>query len=299
MKDLNSLEKKKIFVKYVPHGINGDTFKPDSVPTEFKKRILGDKQYEFVLFWMNRNIKRKQPSDVIWAYKKFVDKLPEEKRSSVCLLMHTAPVDSNGTDLHEVKKAICPKYDVVFSDSRLEQRELVHLYNLSDVTINIAGNEGFGLTTAESLMCGTPIIVNVTGGLQDQCGFTDKDGDEISDKQYIEIGTLHDADMWEEVLNHGSWVTPVWPKVHSMIGSVPTPYIIDDKVDIKEVARAIKSWYDMSTEERTNRGRQGRDWMLRDKGLNTKHMCNMLSEGIDSVIENWKPRTRHELLKIR
>ena len=42
---------------------------------------------------------------------------------------------------------------------------------MADVTINMASNEGFGLGTCESLMCGTPIIVNVTGGLQDQCGF--------------------------------------------------------------------------------------------------------------------------------
>ena len=38
------------------------------------------------------------------------------------------------------------------------------LYNIADVTINIASNEGFGLATCESLMSGTPIIVNVTGG---------------------------------------------------------------------------------------------------------------------------------------
>ena len=37
--------------------------------------------------------------------------------------------------------------------------------------MNMASNEGFGLGTCESLMAGTPIIVNVTGGLQDQCGF--------------------------------------------------------------------------------------------------------------------------------
>ena len=55
---------------------------------EFQKKVLGDKDYKFVLFWMNRNIRRKQPSDVIWAYKKFVDGLPEKDRKDCCLLMH-------------------------------------------------------------------------------------------------------------------------------------------------------------------------------------------------------------------
>ena len=34
--------------------------------------------------------------------------------------------------------------------------------NINDVTINMGPNEGFGLGTCESLMNGTPIIVNVT-----------------------------------------------------------------------------------------------------------------------------------------
>ena len=83
-------------------------------------------------------------------------------------------IDQNGTDLIKVKEAICPDYDVRFSTARIDDEQLNYIYNLSDCTINIAGNEGFGLTTAESVMAETPIIVNVTGGLQDQCGFRKK-----------------------------------------------------------------------------------------------------------------------------
>ena len=54
-------------VDYVPHGINSNIYKPTEVPQDFRKQLLGDKDYKFVLFWMNRNIKRKQPSDVIWG----------------------------------------------------------------------------------------------------------------------------------------------------------------------------------------------------------------------------------------
>ena len=65
---------------------------------------------------------------------------------------HRNQVDQNGTDLIKVKEAICPDYDVRFSQARIDATQLNYLYNLSDVTINIAGNEGFGLTTAESVM---------------------------------------------------------------------------------------------------------------------------------------------------
>jgi hypothetical protein len=107
-----------------------------------------------------------------------------------------------------------------------------------DCTINIANNEGFGLATAESVMAGTPIIVNVTGGLQDQCGFK-KDGKLLTADDYIEIGSLHKWREWEGKVEFLEWAIPVWSRAQSLAGSVPTPYIWDDRVDIVDVAEAI------------------------------------------------------------
>lgn len=284
-------------VDYVPHGINSDVFKPVEVPPKFRESVFGKKQYKFVLFWMNRNIKRKQPSDVIWAYSKFVDGLPEEDRDSVCLLMHTTPIDDNGTNLYEVKNKLCPNYNILFSTNILNQAELNFLYNISDVTINIAGNEGFGLTTAESIMAGKPIITNVTGGLQDQCGIT-RDGIEFTSDDYIEIGSLHTWREWEDKIDNGDWVKIVWPRAQTIIGSVRTPYIIDDKVDTYEVADAIRYWYDKTPKERKRCGTSGREWMLRKDGLNSKHMCKTMSDGINTTIKNWKPKKDYTLYKI-
>ena len=75
------------------------------VPEEFKKQVLGDKDYKFVLFWMNRNIK--QPSDVIWKYSNNLEKDCKKDRDDVCLIMHTnLPVDNNGTDLFSSSKRL-------------------------------------------------------------------------------------------------------------------------------------------------------------------------------------------------
>lgn len=284
-------------ISYVPHGINPDVFKPTDVPEDFKQNAFSGKDYEFVLFWMNRNIKRKQPSDVIWAYKMFVDGLPEEKRDKVCLLMHTAAIDENGTDLIAVKQKLCPDYNVFFSTTRVDQKHLNYIYNLADVTINIAGNEGFGLTTAESLMAGTPTIINVTGGLQDQAGFK-VGGKELTADDYIEIGSLHDWRKWEKKAVPGNWCKPVWPKVQTMVGSVPTPYIIDDKVDVVEVAKAIREWYDTPKAQREKFAKQGREWMLGSGGLDSKNMCKTLSDGMEKAWSEWKPKERLQLFKI-
>jgi glycosyltransferase involved in cell wall biosynthesis len=285
-------------VSYVPHGINSNTYKPVEVPEDFRKNVLGDKDYKFVLFWMNRNIRRKQPSDVIWAFKMFVDGLPEEDKDKVCLVMHTAAVDQNGTDLIAVAEKVAPGCDIKFSTDRINQEQLNYLHNLSDCTINIAGNEGFGLVTAESVMAGTPIIVNVTGGLQDKCGFK-IDGKYLTADDYIEFGSLHDWRKWEDKVTHGEWVKPVFSRAQTMVGSVPTPYIIDDKVDVYEVADAIRYWYDIPREERKKRALVGREEFLGEMGLNHTNMCQTLVEGIETTFKNWKPKQKFNVYKIR
>ena len=287
-------------VDYVPHGINSNTYKPTEVPSDFRKQVTGGKDYKFVLFWMNRNIKRKQPSDVIWAFKKFVDGLPEEDKNEVCLIMHTAPKDKNGTDLFAVADKIAPGLDIKFSTERINQKELNYIYNIADCTINIAGNEGFGLTTAESVMAGTPTIINVTGGLKDQCGLKKKsDGKYFTAEDYKEIGSLHNYRDWEDKVTHGEWVKPVWPRVQTMVGSIPTPYIIDDKVDVYDVADAIKYWYDKTPKERTKAGLKGRKEFLGEMGLNAKNQNKQMADGILKTIKNFKPKKKFNVYKLR
>lgn len=275
-------------VKYVPHGINPDVFKPvKEIDNELKTNLFGGKEYDFVLFYNNRNIRRKQPSDVIYSFKLFCDQLPKEKADKCLLLMHTSAVDDNGTDLTAVIDALCP-YDVRFTGMKLEQDKLNEIYNLVDCTINIANNEGFGLTTAESLMSGTPIIANVTGGLQDQMGFN------FTEDDYVSIGSLHQKEWCDQ--KHGEWVIPVWPAAINLNGSVPTPYIFDDRVNDNEVAEAIMKMYKFGKKKRTEKGLLGREFMINN--LSNKIMCDKMIEGIETTLENWTPRKRFELYKI-
>lgn len=278
-------------ISYVPHGINPELFKPlKTVNTEALKTFIGEKKYDFVLFYNNRNIRRKQPSDVIYSFKLFCDQLPKEKSEKCLLLMHTNPIDENGTDLLAVKNDLCPNYDVKFTNVKLEQDMLNELYNMVDCTINIANNEGFGLTTAESLMAGTPIIVNVTGGLQDQCGFN------FTEDDYISIGSLHHKEKSMHLVNEGEWVVPVWPSAINLNGSIPTPYIFDDRVNNDDVAKAIMTIYKMSKKKRKEVGKKGREFMINN--LSNKIMCEKMIEGIDGALDNFKPRKKFDLYKI-
>lgn len=290
-------------VKYVPHGINPNWYYPVTDADElkefedFKAQISNQSgEKDFVLLWVNRNIRRKMPGDVILAYKTFCDKLEPEQAKKCLLLMHTAPVDDNGTDLIAVKKELCPDYDVVFSGGSVDTKRMNFLHNVADVTINIANNEGFGLTTCESLMAGTPIIVNVTGGMQDQCGFS-IDGTELTAEDYVEIGSLHNWKDWEGKVEHGEWVKPVWSRVRSLNGSPPTPYIFDDRCDYEEVADKIHEWYQTSPEDRKKSGLVGREWLLNGT-LNQDYMCDAMADGIETAIANWKPLKRFEIMGV-
>ena len=293
---------------YIPHGIPEDKFHPITELDvdewkelqQFKKQMLHNKEYDFILFWNNRNIRRKLPSDVIMAYKTFADMLPKEKADKCVLVMHTAPIDSNGTNLPEVVKQVCPDHDVIFSTKKLEDKQLNFLYNVADVQINMASNEGFGLGTAEAVMAGTPIIVNVTGGLQDQCGFK-LNGKHITHKDYEEFMALHDDRKWKNnsELTHGEWVKPVWPSNRSLQGSIPTPYIFDDRCRWDDVAERIREWYDIPKDERLKAGLKGREWMLTEEiGMSSKHMCERFVHDMEQAWEKWTPRKRFTLHKV-
>ena len=293
---------------YVPHGIPETKFRPITELEvkeweelqRFRKGLLQNRDKDFIIFWNNRNIRRKVPSDVILAYKTFCDALPKEQAKKCVLVMHTAPVDGNGTDLPEVVNNICPDHDVIFSNKKLEEKELNFLYNVADIQVNIASNEGFGLGTAEAVMSGTPIIVNVTGGLQDQCGFK-LNGKHVTHEDYSEIVSFHDDRKWKDNpdLTWGEWVKPIWPSNRSLQGSIPTPYIFDDRCRWDDLSEKFKEWYDVPREERIEAGIKGREWMLTEEvGMSAKHMCDRFIHDMDTAFEKWTPRKRFTLHKV-
>ena len=292
-------------VTYVPHGCNTESFYPiTSLHEEWGelksfRAGLADKDIEFIVLYNSRNIRRKMPGDVVLAFKTFCDMLPKEKADKCALLMHTQPRDENGTDLPEVVKNVCPGYDVIFSHNKLEDEQLNFLYNIADVQINMASNEGFGLGTAEALMAGTPIVVNVTGGLQDQVGFKLK-GKHVTYEDYDEIHSFHDDRKWKDNpdLTWGEWCKPVWPSNRSLQGSIPTPYIFDDRCRWDDVADRFKEWYDTPKEERRRVGEIGREWMLQEEiGMSCKLMCERFIHDMEVGFEKWTPRKRFTLYK--
>ena len=291
-------------VTYVPHGINHKTFFPITEEhadwkeyMDFKKSIVPE-NVKYVMFHNARNIRRKHTSDLILAWKEFTDKI--EDKSTCMFILHTDPVDENGTDLPAVINELAPDCNIKFTSDLIPKRvlspkELNFLYNLSDVTANIASNEGFGLGTAESVMAGTPIIVNVTGGMQDQCGFKNN-GVYLTENDYTDEMPTNAEGTYREC---GEWAYPVFPAVRTLQGSIPTPYIFDDIASYKDTAEGIMYWFNKTQEERKAAGLLGREFFMSEgSGLSAENMGKRFIQDINTCLEKWTPRKRNELIKL-
>ena len=214
---------------YVPHAVNPEIFKP--LDPETVNNFKREKQLDgkFICFWNNRNARRKQSGTLIWWFKEFLDQVGHDKAA---LIMHTDTQDVHGQDL----EAIITELDltdgqVLFSKTKVNAPDLAMVYNMADVTINIADAEGFGLATLESMSSGTPIIVNMTGGLQDQ---------------------ITDGTDW-----FGAGIEPASKAV---IGSQQVPYIYEDRITKEDFLTALHKLYEMSSSERQELGLKAREW---------------------------------------
>ena len=285
---------------YVPHGISPKVFFPvdkrDPAVQAMRKQLFGDQSDpEFVLLYNNRNIRRKMTSDVILAFQMFHDKLSDSQKAGVRLLMHTQPVDEHGTDLIAVIEDLCPELidKVVFTHARFSPQDMNLVYNSSDVVINIGSNEGWGLSSTEALMAGVPVINNVTGGLQDQLRFEDENGNWIEFDRYF---TSNHAGKYRKC---GVWGKPVFPSAINLQGSIPTPYIFDDRVSIPDVAATIMDWYTTDSSDRKASGLMGRKWVMSEEaGMTSDIMCSRFSAAIDRVMTNWVPPSRFNLYSV-
>lgn len=286
----------QVLTGFVPHGLNHNTFQPmhhlDPAYVSMHTKIKEENDVDFVVFWNNRNIRRKQPGDVILAFKHFVDQLPTDKQRRVALVMHTQAVDENGTDLRAVAKTLAPDCKIIFSEQKMSAHDLNSMYNVADVVVNIGSNEGWGLSSTEAILSGTPIINNVTGGLQDQCGFVDEND------EWIRFDGTFATNHTGKYKLHGVWVKPVFPSNRSLQGSPATPYIFDDRVNFEDVADAIMYWYNTPETLRNEMGMAGRTWALAN-GLTAEQMGNkMISMFRDLFTMHKEARPMYTVTKV-
>jgi glycosyltransferase involved in cell wall biosynthesis len=288
---------KNKITRYVPHGLDSNLFKPldknDPKLVEFKKTLFKGKQYDFALLFNSRNIRRKQIPDTMLAYRHFIDTLPIEQAKKCCLVLHTDRVFDHGTDLEAVIELILngEQYNVIFTDAKFDPYNMSLLYNSIDAQILLTSNEGWGLSLTEAILCGNPIIANVTGGMQDQMRF------EFEDGTWIDFDADFPSNHRGTIKKHGKWAFPVYPSSRTMVGSPATPYIWDDTCRPEDAAKQIAEVYNLSSLERKLRGLAGREWAVSEEaGFTSERQGVRVIEAFDTLFSTWKPREKFELI---
>tara|TARA_R110002060_G_scaffold23166_14_gene31374 strand:- start:762 stop:1946 length:1185 start_codon:yes stop_codon:yes gene_type:complete len=220
----------KVKEKYIPHAVDSRIFQKLTDPETVEKMKTMKEQYglstKTVFFWNNRNARRKQSGTLIFWFKKFLDKVGHDK---AVLLMHTDLDDPHGQPLNYLTEHLgLTDGQVIFSTEKLPPEYMAQMYNIADCTVNISDAEGFGLSTLESLACQTPIIVSMTGGLQEQV---------TNGKEWFGIG--------------------IEPASKAIIGSQQVPWIYEDRISEEDFLNAMETMFNMSKKERAALGKKG------------------------------------------
>tara|TARA_Y100000592_G_C5478409_1_gene323800 strand:+ start:1281 stop:2543 length:1263 start_codon:yes stop_codon:yes gene_type:complete len=251
---------------YIPHAVDPNIFRPfiDQDIAILRRDNLpeGDRD-KFIVFWNNRNARRKQSGTLIHWFKAFLDKVGHDKAQ---LIMHTDPKDQHGQDLQAIMDNLeLNDRQVLISSQKISPDALAAMYNMCDCTVNISDAEGFGLATLESLACGTPIVVNMTGGLQEQ---------------------ITDGAEW--------FGFPLYPTSKSIIGSQQVPYIYEDRTSKDQFVSAMFKMYSLSKEERRAMGEKGRQHVITN--YNFRNFQQQWVDLMTSVYEehgSWQTRTNY------
>ena len=287
-------------IDYVPHGMNSEVFYPIKENSEdaekmeeIKKRLFGGKESKFTLFFNSRNIRRKSIPDTMLAWKYFIDQLPQEEADSCYFVLHTDLVSEAGTDLKAVRDYLFGSdyKNIIISSEKVPATTLNAFYNIADAQILLSSAEGWGLALTEAMLTGTPIIGNVTGGMQDQMRFEDENGDWFTPS--ADVPSNHTG----KYKKHGKWAFPVFPNNRSLVGSPRTPYIWDDRCRPEDATEQIMKLYNMSHSERKEAGLEGLEWATGDEaGFTSDKMAKKVENNIDKLFATWTPRKNYELI---
>ncbi|HAT65487.1 MAG TPA: hypothetical protein DCS66_12950 [Flavobacteriaceae bacterium] len=238
----------KIESSYIPHAVDAEVFKPADPKNVavFKAQRFGVENVDkFLFFWNSRNARRKQSGSLIYWFKDFLDKVGHDKAA---LIMHTDPKDEYGQDLESIIQQLGLTHgEVLFSTAKVSNEDLAMVYNMVDCTMGISDAEGFGLSTLESMACGTPIIVTTTGGLQQQVTKLD----EVTHDFTLERNNTSDR------VKEYEFGIGLIPASQAIIGSQQVPYIYEDRLNGGDVVEAMLRMYNMDPADRAAMGQRG------------------------------------------
>lgn len=184
--DISSIISNKI-VK-IPHGVDHNIFKP-----------IETKKDKFT-FLMNKGFRNLQDrGGVQYGLKAYIEEFTNKDNVRLIIKVNSAygVADFNKIigDIAKDRKDIP---EIAIDTGTYEYKDLVNLYNMSDVLLFTTRCEGFGLPALESMACGKPVITTKFGG---QVDFVNEDNGFMIDYDLEEV-------KHEVQYENTKWATP-------------------------------------------------------------------------------------------
>ena len=182
--------------------------------------------------------------------------------------MHTDPYDQEGPNLLAVSENLGIQENVLMSSDRIDFEKMNILYNISDCCINISYAEGFGLSTLESMMTGTPIIAAKTGGLTRQV---------VDYRDGTQNGVALDI------------------KMKTLVGSQSVPYIYEDYATCSDAANGFLKLYEMNDSERNKLSEKVLSYAREEFSM--QKTIDLWHDTMLDKIKNWKEEYKRITIK--
>ncbi|OPZ13883.1 MAG: D-inositol-3-phosphate glycosyltransferase [Alphaproteobacteria bacterium ADurb.BinA280] len=247
---------------YIPHAFPKKIYYPMTSEQidSARKQFFGTKADWFQVLWVNRNAARKMPADLLFGWKTFLDGLEKKHGNrNAMLIMHTDPADPEGPNLLAVSEELGINENVLFSTEKLKFEQMNLIHNMTDTCINIAKNEGFGLSTMISMMAGKPIVALCTGGLT---------------RQVVD---------YRDGTEHGSAIKPI---KRALVGSQHVPYIFEDFCTEGQIADALMKVHEMTPEKKNEMKKKVLEYC--DHEFSYENMISAWDQTLCRVIVDFK-----------
>ncbi len=149
-------------VKYIPHGVDLDVFKPMPEQREKdRKEMKVEDKFIFLMVARNVPLQKDYPT-LFHAYKTFLTNVEGAKEKTL-LHCHTNPTEFTGFNLSLMAKRFGIMKNVTFTAGHnanftLPPERMAEIYNYADVNLCLSTGESFHLPTIEGFACGKPCI---------------------------------------------------------------------------------------------------------------------------------------------
>jgi glycosyltransferase involved in cell wall biosynthesis len=141
-------------INYIPHGVDNKVFQKLANRDELRKKY--NLQNKFVAINVGQLVFRKNQIECIKALAGI--------KNAVLILVGEGPEEN------KINRASYEWSVPVIHFKNITDRELVELYNISDIYLNTSILEGFGLTLLEAMSCKVPIIAYDTADFRSIIG---------------------------------------------------------------------------------------------------------------------------------